>query len=147
MTLQAPLSVRFPSKNPGEGCHFLLQGSFRARDWTRVSCVGKQVLCRFPTWTAACGKGDAPYSVYQFMLIISSRNTPVDTPRTMLHLASGQPLSQASFINCYLFPSLPQRDPGFCLFVHFYQDSSSSGEGNNQTFCRLLALTLNWYCS
>ena len=77
--------------------------------------------------------------------MISSRITPVDTPRTTLHSPSGKPLSQSSFINCYLFPNLPQRYPGFCSFVCFYQDSSSSGEGNNQTFFRLLALTLNWY--
>ena len=34
----------FPRKNPGGGCHFLLQGSSRPRDQTRISCSGRQVL-------------------------------------------------------------------------------------------------------
>ena len=29
----------FPGKNTGVGCHFLLQGIFPTRDWTRVSYV------------------------------------------------------------------------------------------------------------
>ena len=78
-------------------------------------------------------------------MLVNSPESPGDTPRTTLHSPPGKPLSQSSFINCYLFPSLPQRHPGFCSFVCFYQDSSSSGEGNNQTFCGLLALTLDWY--
>ena len=29
----------FSGKNTGVGCHFLLQGSSRPRNWTRISCV------------------------------------------------------------------------------------------------------------
>ena len=28
-----------PGKNSGVGCHALLQGISRSRDWTRVSCI------------------------------------------------------------------------------------------------------------
>ena len=37
----------FPGKNTGVGCHFLLQGLFRPRDRTHISCVsciGRRVL-------------------------------------------------------------------------------------------------------
>ena len=30
---QAPLSMGFPSKNNGVGCHFLLQGTFPTQGW------------------------------------------------------------------------------------------------------------------
>ena len=33
-----------PGKNAGVGCHFLLHGSFLPRDWTCISCIGRQVL-------------------------------------------------------------------------------------------------------
>ena len=36
-----------PGKNTGANCHVLLQGSFRPRDWTQVSCdscLGRRVL-------------------------------------------------------------------------------------------------------
>ena len=36
---QAPLSLGFPSKNTGVGCHFFLKGSSRPIDGTRVSCI------------------------------------------------------------------------------------------------------------
>ena len=37
---QAPLSVDSPGKNPGVGCHALLQGgSSRPSGWTLISCV------------------------------------------------------------------------------------------------------------
>ena len=35
----APLSMGFPGKNSGVGCHFLLWGSSQPRDQTHVSCV------------------------------------------------------------------------------------------------------------
>ena len=41
---QAPLSMDFPGKNTGAGCPFLLQGSFRSRDPTLVSCIGRHIL-------------------------------------------------------------------------------------------------------
>ena len=37
----------FPGKNTGAGCHLLLPGSSRLRDWTCVSCIshtGRQIL-------------------------------------------------------------------------------------------------------
>ena len=44
VALQAPLQWDSPGKNTGVGCHFLLQGSFRPRNLTRVSYLGKQIL-------------------------------------------------------------------------------------------------------
>ena len=41
---QAPLPQYCPGKNAGVGCHFLLQGSSRPRDWTCVSYIGRQIL-------------------------------------------------------------------------------------------------------
>ena len=38
---QAPLSMKFPGKKPGVGCHFLLQGLFLTQG---VSCIGRQIL-------------------------------------------------------------------------------------------------------
>ena len=40
-------SEDFPGKNTGLGCHFLLQGAFRPRAQTRVSCIAGGLLsCR-----------------------------------------------------------------------------------------------------
>ena len=36
---QAPLSMGFPGKNTGVGCHFFLQGISRPQDITCMSCV------------------------------------------------------------------------------------------------------------
>ena len=36
---QAPLSMGFPSKTTRVGFHFLMQGIFWPRDWTRGSCI------------------------------------------------------------------------------------------------------------
>ena len=33
-----------PGKNTGVGCHALLQGSSQPRDWSCVSCIGRQIL-------------------------------------------------------------------------------------------------------
>ena len=44
---QASLSMGFPSKNTGVGCHFLLQGIFLLWDWISVfcvSCIDRQIL-------------------------------------------------------------------------------------------------------
>ena len=43
---QAPLSMEFPGKSTGVGCHFLLQGIF-PREWTRVSRIAGR---RFTIW-------------------------------------------------------------------------------------------------
>ena len=42
----------FPSKNPGVGCHFLLQEIFQTRDQTWVSCISKRILYCWATWKA-----------------------------------------------------------------------------------------------
>ena len=43
--LQAPLSMGFsPGKDPGVGCHYLLQGSLLAKDGTQASCTGRWML-------------------------------------------------------------------------------------------------------
>ena len=39
LSRQAPLSTGFSWQEYGVGCHFLLQGSSRSRDWARVSCT------------------------------------------------------------------------------------------------------------
>ena len=46
---QAPLSMKFPGKKPGVGCHFLLQGLFLTQG---VSCIGRQILYYCSTWEA-----------------------------------------------------------------------------------------------
>ena len=46
---QAPLSMKFPGKNTGVGCHFLLQGLFLTQG---VSCLGRQILYYWTTWEA-----------------------------------------------------------------------------------------------
>ena len=50
---QAPLSMDFPGKNTGAGCPFLLQGSFRSRDPTLVSCIGRHILYHWATWESS----------------------------------------------------------------------------------------------
>ena len=47
---QASLSMEFPGKNAGAGCHFLLQGSSQPRDWTRISYISS--ICRRICFTA-----------------------------------------------------------------------------------------------
>ena len=49
---QAPLSMEFPGKNTGVGCHFLLRGSSWIRDQTHVSCNGTQILYLWATGEA-----------------------------------------------------------------------------------------------
>ena len=46
---KALLSMKFPRKNTGVGCHFLLQGSSWPRDQTHISCIGRQVLYHWAT--------------------------------------------------------------------------------------------------
>ena len=44
---QAPLFMGSPGKDPGVGCHFLLQGSSQPGDRnpvSYVSCIGRQIL-------------------------------------------------------------------------------------------------------
>ena len=35
-------------KNTGVGCHFLFQGISQLRDWTHISCIGRQILYHEP---------------------------------------------------------------------------------------------------
>ena len=46
---QAPLSMAFPSKNAGVGCHFFLQGIFDNLDQTQVSYIGRWILYHWAT--------------------------------------------------------------------------------------------------
>ena len=49
----------FPGKNTGVGCHFLLQGYFKPRDQTHVSCVsctGRWILHHWALWEAPVGQ-------------------------------------------------------------------------------------------
>ena len=55
-SLDCSLPCDFPGKNPGVGCHALLQGSSWPRDWTHVSyisCIGRCVITS-ATWEAHC---------------------------------------------------------------------------------------------
>ena len=45
-----PLSMDFPGKNTGVGCHFLLQGSCLPRDQIQVSNTGRRILYHWATW-------------------------------------------------------------------------------------------------
>ena len=51
VTRRAPLFCGvFPGKNTGMGCHALLRGSSRPRDWTHVSyisCIGRWALYQY----------------------------------------------------------------------------------------------------
>ena len=50
---QAPLSMDFPSKNTGVGCHFLLQGIFlikAPKDRICIPCIDRWVLYHWATW-------------------------------------------------------------------------------------------------
>ena len=42
--IRLPCLWDFPGKSTGGGCHFLLQGSSRPRDWIQVSCTGRWIL-------------------------------------------------------------------------------------------------------
>ena len=46
---QAPPSMGFPRQEYSSGCHFLLQGSSRPRDWTHISCTGRWILYHWAT--------------------------------------------------------------------------------------------------
>ena len=56
---QAPLSMDFPSKNTGVGCHALPQGIFPPRDQT---CTDRWILYHGATWEACSALGDKIYS-------------------------------------------------------------------------------------
>ena len=52
---QAPRPWDFSGKHTGVGCYFLLEESFRPRDWSRISCIsciGRQILYQCATWEA-----------------------------------------------------------------------------------------------
>ena len=55
---KVPLSIGFPSKNTGVGCHFFPRGSSQPRDRTCVSCIpciGRQIVNHCATWeTPVC---------------------------------------------------------------------------------------------
>ena len=52
-----------PGKNTGVGCHSLLQGSSRLRDWTQVSCIGRWILYHWATREALLAKYTSPNTV------------------------------------------------------------------------------------
>ena len=64
---QAPLSMEFPGKNTGVGCHFLLQGLFPTQGWN-------QCLLLLLNWQADClplAPPRKPHFVIWFLLNIS----------------------------------------------------------------------------
>ena len=52
VAFQAPLSMGFPSKNTGVGCHFLLQGILLTQGWTPHLLLGRWILYHRATWEA-----------------------------------------------------------------------------------------------
>ena len=51
----SPLSMEFSRREYWKDCHFLLQGIFRPRDWTCVSCISciaRWILYHTTTWGA-----------------------------------------------------------------------------------------------
>ena len=42
----------FSGKNTGMGCHFPFQDSSWPREWSCVSCIGRQILYHWATWEA-----------------------------------------------------------------------------------------------
>ena len=49
---QAPLSTGILQANTGMGCHSSSHGSAQARDWTCISCIGRQILYLWAPWEA-----------------------------------------------------------------------------------------------
>ena len=52
---QAPLSINFPGRNSGVGCHALLQGIFLTQGsgpHLLHPCIGRQLLYHCATWEA-----------------------------------------------------------------------------------------------
>ena len=50
----------FPGKNTGVGCHSFSRGSSWPRDWTLVSCIGRQVLYHCHLGSPRAGQGSQP---------------------------------------------------------------------------------------
>ena len=71
---QAPLSMDFPGKNTGAGCHFLLQGIFPTGDRTHVSCIsciGRWILSTEPPGKSHLCTG----AILTFFVIFQCRYT------------------------------------------------------------------------
>ena len=51
---QAPLSMGLSRQEFWGELPFPLQGIFWSRDWTRVFCIGRQILYHWATWGAWC---------------------------------------------------------------------------------------------
>ena len=60
----------FPGKNPGVGCHVLLQGTSWPRGLTCVSCFGRQILYHCATWKAQCIMWKVKVKVAQLCLTL-----------------------------------------------------------------------------
>ena len=60
----------FSDKNTGAVCHLFLQGIFPIRDWSHVSCISRQILCRWATREACLCRGI--YALV-FMCVYASR--------------------------------------------------------------------------
>ena len=89
---QSPLSVDFPGKNTGVGCHFLLQGSSRARDRPRISCVSCIVGGFFAH--RACGKRTSKHPATSAQSILPATAQALQ-PRARCAPAEAPPRRQA----------------------------------------------------
>ena len=79
---QAPLSMEFSSKNPGVGCHFLLQGIFPTRGSN--SC-----LLHWQAYSLPLHHQGRPLSSLQAKKVLSNSIYPQQGPNESLHKAKG----------------------------------------------------------
>ena len=92
---QAPLSLGFPDKNTRLGSHFLLRGYSQPRDWTCVSCIGRQILYHWATWEAQVSRSCLPTRTVGFFSLGLTRMSGMSRAGgstyhlTYLHWGSG----------------------------------------------------------
>ena len=77
-SLQAPLSVEFPGKNSGVGCHFLLQGIFSTQGLN---------LCLLPCrWILSCWATKNAHKDYRWNITFKNCEALYCTPVTYIIL-------------------------------------------------------------
>ena len=93
---QAPLSMEFSSKNPGVGCHFLLQGIFPARGSN--SCV-----LHWQAYSLPLHHPGRPLNSLQARKVLSNAVYPQQGPNESLHKARGLLTFKFLFLVCIIF--------------------------------------------
>ena len=74
---QALLSMEFPRKNTGVGCHFLLLGLFPTQGSNSIFCIGKQILYHWATREGPCSLFRAWLLLLFYTFPISNFNKPL----------------------------------------------------------------------